>query len=575
MTPPSATGPGPSPAPGQVLWLPPGETAARCPVCGDGAPKANVLQVMTLGDGARPVTLVACSACSVRIYADLGAPNPFSDVPEAAALQQFELGIGLRGSIDCLPRIDTQRVRTFLEVGCGTGLTLDFARHVFGWEVLGVDTSAMAALAPDQLGVPVVDGLLGESDAVARGAWDLVFACEVIEHVADPAPFLAAVRDALAPGGVFLLRTPAVEELTPARPDNEVIGPLSPGFHTMIHSAVSLERTLRDAGFTSVAVMREGDTLHAAAATGPLHWEPGATLSTDQVDGYLSARAAELPAGSAARLGLLQQLANNALNRADPVAARAALTRLDAALRTRHGHGLRSAAREVPAFSASPYCGAFIARALLAGLEGDAACAEERYAAAALAADAGIRALAEVNMFDPGLVHNQAAATVASLLLQLQRDPASLPELLPAWMRDPADERSAATLSLFTAAMAAGADPVVDELLPVVPAILDGPRPAPRAAARDARWTLAMVLLHREGDPAGAAAQFARARAEADDPARWWSAHFHEAYGQWYAGGREAAAPALREVVEAALAEPAGPAAPWADQARSLLAHAG
>ncbi len=41
-------------------------------------------------------------------------------------------------------------------------------------------------------------------------AFRTVFACDVLEHVADPEPFLAAIARLLAPGGVLLVSTPDV-----------------------------------------------------------------------------------------------------------------------------------------------------------------------------------------------------------------------------------------------------------------------------------------------------------------------------------------------------------------------------
>src|SRR5687768_6247932 len=242
----------------RIEWLD-GELEATCPVCGDHGAKPRVLRTPTLGPDARPITLARCPACTLRFFADLGEPLSFEDATTDAIEEHFELGIGLHGSVECLGRIDRTRVRTMLEVGCRTGLTLDFARHALGWEVLGADTSAMSARAAAELGVPIVAGLLGESAEIAPGAWDVVFACEVIEHVTRPAGFLAAVRAALAPGGVFLLRTPAAEALEPGGEELALVAVLSPGYHPMLHTAGSLERLLRAAGFGDVRIMREGD----------------------------------------------------------------------------------------------------------------------------------------------------------------------------------------------------------------------------------------------------------------------------------------------------------------------------
>ncbi len=45
-------------------------------------------------------------------------------------------------------------------------------------------------------------------ETLAGDTFDLVTSMEVIEHVTDPAAFVAALERALAPGGLMLLSTP-------------------------------------------------------------------------------------------------------------------------------------------------------------------------------------------------------------------------------------------------------------------------------------------------------------------------------------------------------------------------------
>ena len=545
----------------RIEWLD-GAVEADCPACGAAGAKPRVLRTRTLGPGARPITLARCDACGLRFFADLGEPRSFEDASAEAIEEHFELGIGLRGSVECLGRIDRGRVRTLLEVGCGTGLTLDFARHALGWQVLGADTSAMSARAVEELGVPIAAGLLGESAEIAAGAWDLVFACEVIEHVTRPADFLAAVRAALAPGGAFLLRTPAAEGLAPGREERALVAILSPGYHPMLHTAGSLERLLRAAGFGDVHVLREGDTLHAAAAVDAVAWEPDGTLPDGAVPRYLDERADTLATGLAARQGLLQQLANEAVNRGDGATAARALARLDATLQARHGAGLDAAADAVPPVKAAAFAGAFVAAALAAELAGDRARAADRFLAAAAASEVAAALLRQLNSFHEGAEQTRELAERRAFALTVEDDPEGAAALLRQMLAGP--ERDARLLELFAHLVGAGAFDAALELAPEVERLL-----APDAdghAAREARWALAMLLLHAAGRPADAAGQFARATAEAADADRAAAARFHEGYARWHAGDRDGADPLLR----ATLADPA--AAAWAEQAAALLA---
>lgn len=99
--------------------------------------------------------------------------------------------------------------RRAADLGCGAGLlTEPLAR--LGAEVTGVDAASenVAAARAHAAGQGLaIDYRAGGPDAL-DGRYDLVTSLEVVEHVADPAAFIAALAAGVAAGGLLILSTP-------------------------------------------------------------------------------------------------------------------------------------------------------------------------------------------------------------------------------------------------------------------------------------------------------------------------------------------------------------------------------
>ena len=100
--------------------------------------------------------------------------------------------------------------RTAIDVGCGAGLLAEPLARL-GAKVTGVDA------APENIGAArthaaasglEIEYIAGGIEDLPGRRFDLVVSMEVIEHVADPAAFVAALSGALAPGGLMILSTP-------------------------------------------------------------------------------------------------------------------------------------------------------------------------------------------------------------------------------------------------------------------------------------------------------------------------------------------------------------------------------
>jgi SAM-dependent methyltransferase len=145
-----------------------------------------------------------------------------------------------------------------LDLGCGDGrFTAALARAGAG--VMGVEV-AEAALERARSREPELDFRLAPIEGplpLDDVSFDLVWASEVIEHIADTAQWLSEVRRVLAPGGRLLLTTPSHGRLrVAARGIERFSEPL--GDHLHLYTRSSLRTLLEEFGFREMSVRAVG-----------------------------------------------------------------------------------------------------------------------------------------------------------------------------------------------------------------------------------------------------------------------------------------------------------------------------
>lgn len=139
-------------------------------------------------------------------------------------------------------------IRNALDIGCGGGTLLYVARELLALQaVCGVELNkAYADLARRRLNASVLNKDYGSG--LFRNKFDLLINTKVLEHVADPLPFLKTMHDDLREEGLLFLEVPDVSDMYRLPPSHERFW--IP--HIYFFSANSLSALLEKAGFSIV-----------------------------------------------------------------------------------------------------------------------------------------------------------------------------------------------------------------------------------------------------------------------------------------------------------------------------------
>jgi SAM-dependent methyltransferase len=236
--------------------------ARPCPVCRSRAADA-LLTVAETPFRSGTLPLVRCQSCGSAWFDD---PDPVigydAEGFEATYwLNYVQNGAGISAMIEPLLAVGRPRRGRLLDVGCGFGFVPHFWQSCGFGPAIGLESTVYGAAGAERLGVRIIPRHYAEAAELHGEAFDYVYSGEVLEHVEDPAAFLAEVTAALAEDGILVLTTPSASILRADAPAMEVLAALSPGFHYFVASRRGLEALVRGCGLPHVLVRDLGHRL--------------------------------------------------------------------------------------------------------------------------------------------------------------------------------------------------------------------------------------------------------------------------------------------------------------------------
>ena len=410
----------------QFIWLDDvtDPVPGMCPVCHHAGPHRQALRLPGRGPESTDWLVLRCPHCDSR-FSTWREPGGYGgdQIPEVHLYYYLEQGAGLRAMLEPLAFAEP-RPRRMLEIGGGLGFPSDYVQTLLGWTTKGYDPSGLAVMGQRYLGLDITCDYW-TTDTPLTEPFDVAYASEVIEHIPEPAPFLASIYRAVGETGIAVLTTPNGAALSPATPAGMLMAIASPMLHMTLFSAKGLELALRAAGFSQVRVAVQGFYLHAFASNATLP-DP-CELTDDQYRAYLKRRIDTPDLAPSLLSGLRYRLLREQVNAGDGTEALALYKDIAASMRDRFGIDIeRPADLRLPPPSVDGLqwltmlpgniTGLLYARGVLANnVEGDARSAA-LYAGKAVLANASMqRALRPLGVGDPEA--EMAAMTAMQLFL--------------------------------------------------------------------------------------------------------------------------------------------------------------
>ena len=313
-----------------IIWKTSHGEKKTCSICYSDGPNDLVLQVRNPLSSSEYLDLYRCNACASYFYCPRFIPTEEYYSPRLVK-HVCETAWGIDSLLAPLISVEKHNSEaTLLDVGCGLGLSVDFAIRMLGWNAVGVEPSPLGLVGRSAFNAPIHRDYLENIDSLRGNRFGIVYASEVIEHVDDPVGFIGTLARYVSDRGMLLITTPNAEYLATDTDFAINIILLAPGDHVTLFTPNTLKRVLKDSGFKHVSVLSCDTQIvvcasHHSLTSSELYEGPSSAKRGDYYRRYLDKLAGlNIPTASLAN-GILYRRVVERIERGDYVEAKECL----------------------------------------------------------------------------------------------------------------------------------------------------------------------------------------------------------------------------------------------------------
>jgi len=216
--------------------------------------------------------ILKCNYCGSLYYAGatpvVGYEN--KDFSENFWIHYAQLGAGIVDMLKPLFFLGERFNGKILDIGCGFGYVVDFVNKMGYGHAVGLEMADYGSIGGRLLGAPIYRNYYSNCKEIEEIRYDIVYSCEVLEHVPDPRSFILEISKALTENGILVLTTPSSAAVGDDEKSFDAIAALCPYHHFFLSSREALETMLKKCEFKNVKVLDTGNRLFAWASNGNL-----------------------------------------------------------------------------------------------------------------------------------------------------------------------------------------------------------------------------------------------------------------------------------------------------------------